>query len=1025
MEDGALDASGRAAFPRRRGGDDDEALGARAFGASSEAPQALDATWGLSCTRESFGDRDLMTSRFAYNATVAAELDEAARAQEHGVSARRAVLDALAATLDANALRLARDDAAMAAARFDADTTRAKLEDRALKVSESEADAEFAARWLRKEAARFEREEVSKRAALAEGETAAEKMTQFLRAKETQIEALSRDAVRAHEAASQLHDASEAKLASLAALEASLFTDRAQANEVQRRLTENLDLLKCRAADVDARAHAVASSDEAQRERAAALQQRGGALAQAHEEIERRAADADTRIAAAEAQRLAALDAEKSAKAAQYRAEKQLEDVQLASCAADAKFSHDSASLDQAKQQVDAWRAAALHQVENGKAAAAAAAAQQQRELESARSALTAGEDALRRGQGDAAAQQQRCDDAEKRAAAELSKYERLIEALEHRDKKAADAAKLEVVISTLQAENRALAGKVDGQAAELSKLHRALAESGSDADAESQKLALREDDLAKQEALLAELRSSRRAALAAQQPWVVARDAVLRAGPLDDASAAAQWARSLARRISDEQAAAHDAVRHARDTLRTLGSGGEARWPLLPRMVRVALRAAISLGDRVRDALMDMQAVLVRAFLRDMARVENQEAAGNDALQFILSALRGVASQELARRRGVVGALRAAHYADEVSCEALRLIPQRAADSRTTLFALRQNKFDALRLRLPAAKARFAAATARWAAPEFRRFFLDLARKFNGDSAPNLDRAFDGSAAPGVLYAGAHAVELRFDDDGDDGRHVPRVACVFDDAEALLRFYELLDNDRRAACVGVSNGFSSSRDAATVSRRARSNDAGDYSGTFHVDDEFAAADAGDAAFNESPPHEVAIALDLHHQGVLCDVRLRLRLLERPQRHLGSLQFAASTRSHEELMLPLWKDCSHCDGLLARLHGAEPPGYDVHDARPQARALHAAARTRDHQHSVNRDARSSRDARSPARASGGDRRSTGDRRHSASAREAARHSRSATFSSSASSSKLVYRPTASHDWAAPPAWQTA
>ena len=77
-------------------------------------------------------------------------------------------------------------------------------------------------------------------------------------------------------------------------------------------------------------------------------------------------------------------------------------------------------------------------------------------------------------------------------------------------------------------------------------------------------------------------------------------------------------------------------------------------------------------------------------------------------------------------------------------------------------LFRLRKNRFDALRLRTPAAKARFAAATAKWSSAEFRRLLRQLALNFNGDRA----RAFPGGGAsalePGVFYGFEDAVRAR-----------------------------------------------------------------------------------------------------------------------------------------------------------------------------------------------------------------------------------------------------------------------
>ena len=68
------------------------------------------------------------------------------------------------------------------------------------------------------------------------------------------------------------------------------------------------------------------------------------------------------------------------------------------------------------------------------------------------------------------------------------------------------------------------------------------------------------------------------------------------------------------------------------------------------------------------------------------------------------------------------------------------------------------------------------------------------------------------------------------------------------------------------------------------------------------------------ARAKEEHAHEVALAVDLLRQGILCDVRLRLRALERPQRHLGSLAFLADASTHEEILLPIWPDVCHYDG---------------------------------------------------------------------------------------------------------------
>ena len=52
-------------------------------------------------------------------------------------------------------------------------------------------------------------------------------------------------------------------------------------------------------------------------------------------------------------------------------------------------------------------------------------------------------------------------------------------------------------------------------------------------------------------------------------------------------------------------------------------------------------------------------------------------------------------------------------------------------------------------------------------------------------------------------------------------------------------------------------------------------------------------------------------------------MRLRLRALEKPQRHLGSLAFLADASSHEEVLLPVWPDVAPYEGWAAGI--AAPP----------------------------------------------------------------------------------------------------
>ena len=214
---------------------------------------------------------------------------------------------------------------------------------------------------------------------------------------------------------------------------------------------------------------------------------------------------------------------------------------------------------------------------------------------------------------------------------------------------------------------------------------------------------------------------------------------------------------------LNAQQLAAHDAVKHAHHQIKLTAapaSGGNA-WALLPRDVRHALRDAVQQGDAVRRAVADLQAVLVRRFLRLCAQKDGHEEP-DSALKDALRVVRGAASREVVRRKALCAALHDAQYkaADGVLAR-IRDRPPSAAVARD-LFRLRKNRFDALRLRTPAAKARFAAATAKWSSAEFRRLLRQLALQFNGDRA----RAFPGGGAsslePGVFYGFEDAVRAR-----------------------------------------------------------------------------------------------------------------------------------------------------------------------------------------------------------------------------------------------------------------------
>ena len=188
-----------------------------------------------------------------------------------------------------------------------------------------------------------------------------------------------------------------------------------------------------------------------------------------------------------------------------------------------------------------------------------------------------------------------------------------------------------------------------------------------------------------------------------------------------------------------------------------------------------------------MRRAVADLQAVLVRRFLRLCASKDGHEEP-DSALKDALRVVRGAASREVVRRKALCAALHDAQYkAAEGVLKRIRDRPPSASVARD-LFRLRKNRFDALRLRTPAAKARFAAATARagvqtslknrvaidasaastpstqakWSSAEFRRLLRNLALQFNGDRA----RAFPGGGAsslePGVFYGFEDAVRAR-----------------------------------------------------------------------------------------------------------------------------------------------------------------------------------------------------------------------------------------------------------------------
>ena len=106
-----------------------------------------------------------------------------------------------------------------------------------------------------------------------------------------------------------------------------------------------------------------------------------------------------------------------------------------------------------------------------------------------------------------------------------------------------------------------------------------------------------------------------------------------------------------------------------------------------------------------MRRAVADLQAVLVRRFLRLCASKDGHEEP-DSALKDALRVVRGAASREVVRRKALCAALHDAQYkAAEGVLKRIRDRPPSASVARD-LFRLRKNRFDALRLRTPAAKA-------------------------------------------------------------------------------------------------------------------------------------------------------------------------------------------------------------------------------------------------------------------------------------------------------------------------------
>lgn len=829
--------------------------------------------------------------RCALKASRAAEAEAVAVAKSRGLEERQSVLEALALTLDANAARLAREEARTATRNQEAEALSRSLEEQARRVEAAEAEQRATSRWLRREAAEAAQEEEKRvrRFEAAEAERRDRESTITLAeaaaaSREARSKELERWVATREERCAEREARCEEREKALAAAEES-------ADEVARGRAKEAREVEARAADVDARAHAVASADAVAKERAAALAERAEALAAARDEIEKRAESADERAKEAEVREAAAKRAEAAAHDATLQAREAQEKAEADRERASREVQAAREARTVGQRELDESAEASLRQVELRRGELATEAERieaQKREVETRLEEI----DALKKAADEAMAQAEatKVDLAERTRLAserEATWKEREAEMVASTARAQAEIAHLEAARDEANrardeaAETEARAKKALVAADELVRTQRAK-------EGELEALA---SDLREREQSLDEAASLDAA------PWLLDGSSTTEWERWEDV----EWLRGLARAASKEQKAAHDAARLARKQARAVGSSEPPPWDLLPREVRANLRAGVALGDRIRKICTTLQAALVRRFLRLCAFHQGTALANDDAIvRETLAALRGVASQEVVRRRRLVEAIFAAKYAVEAP-ELARLAHRPAPRfDQTDLFRLRHNHFDNLKLRLPAAKARFSAAAGKWSEPAFKRFLFDRAAKFNG-AQENKDRlalATDNrtKSANDPVYFRGSALEVDFGEKGDDGRYAPRAACVFEKPRDLLDFFRSLDDDPDARCLGVANGFASVED-----------DEPDH----------------------DHPHEVAVALDLHHQGLLCDLRLRLKALDQPQCHLDSLSFLANVHSHEQILLPIWRDF-HADhdwisDDLNHQHRDDPP----------------------------------------------------------------------------------------------------
>ena len=822
----------------------------------------------------------------AIKASQAAEKEAIAIARERGIADRHQVLDALALTLEANAKRLADEEATVAAQRDEAEVKARTLAVKEQSIEATDAEQRATAAWLRREAAKIQVEEAAMKKELDARELATRKSVEDLKVKEHDVTGLQeRLKLREGKVVEQTKSLEE-RCEALRKKERDLARKTEALDLETKKLAVAHDTVAARTADVDARAHAVAAADAAAADRVDALNRRAEVLEVAKNEIDEQARLAQELSEQADSRLRKAEEAEKVLAAKEKKLTERTSKV-------------DGVEAQAAKDAKDAAVVLAVAQKE-----AADLTAQAQRELELLQRQQEATKDDLEAQRTKLAKKEKFLDEKQAELDASFGTWRDKELALNEREaalkerelafemkldedeKKSKKFSEDETVLSTKEAALKQREADIEARETHVDDLKADLKTTLAQLEDREASVRSREISASDRENRGSKEDDARRQELVAAQPWLR-----IRTEPVD--WECPDWVRRVTARAAKAQTDAHATLQSARSVL-TKHKG--MALTLLPREVRAALKEGVEVGDVIREACCDLQGAVVRRFLRlcggDLLE-SGATCAADTVLKDTLRSLRGIAAQEVARRSALLATTFEASYYGETT---LGRIPQRPAAATTTLFRLKHNRFEALRLRPPAAKSRFAAATAHWAAPEFRRTLFDIVASFNG--IPQTDRhtvaAREGSRAmTGVFFCTAGKCELRFDDDGDDGRHAPRATCVFENPTDLVAFIADLESAPGVRCLGIANGFDDSSD-------------------------------------DDAPLEVAIALDLADQGVLADVRLRLRPLELIQRHLGSLSFLADVDSHEEILQPLWRDLNSVDGFLTDIHqfSAAPPPYD-------------------------------------------------------------------------------------------------